>query len=107
MFAPLPDWLEEFRAHLGAEVIETHISWLLLADGCAWKLKKPLTLPFLDYGTQEKRHFFCQEELRLNRRFAPELYLGLDEAGNSGEWAVKMRRFPESQRLDRVCARAS
>lgn len=105
MFAPLPDWLEEFRAHLGAEVIETHISWLLLADGCAWKLKKPLTLPFLDYGTQEKRHFFCQEELRLNRRFAPELYLGLDEAGNSGEWAVKMRRFPESQRLDRVCAR--
>ena len=40
MFAPLPDWLEEFRAHLGAEVIETHISWLLLADGCAWKLKK-------------------------------------------------------------------
>jgi uncharacterized protein len=105
MNAPLPDWLEDFRAHLGAEVIETHISWLLLADGCAWKLKKPITLPFLDYGTQEQRHFFCEEELRLNRRFAPELYLGLEEIGDSGEWAVKMRRFPESQRLDRVCAR--
>ncbi|WP_374487186.1 AAA family ATPase [Zoogloea sp.] len=107
MSSPLPPWLEAFRAQLGAEVIETHISWLLLADGFAWKLKKPITLPFLDYGSATRRQFFCQEELRLNRRFAPELYLGLEAIGDSGEWAVKMRRFAESQRLDHVCARGA
>jgi aminoglycoside phosphotransferase family enzyme/predicted kinase len=107
MSALLPPWLEAFRAQLGAELVETHISWLLLADGFAWKLKKPVTLPFLDYGSAARRQFFCQEELRLNRRFAPELYLGLEAVGDSGELAVKMRRFPESQRLDHVCARGA
>jgi aminoglycoside phosphotransferase family enzyme len=101
----LPDWLEDFRARLGAEVIETHISWLLLTGAFAWKLKKPITLPFLDYGTAARRRHFCHEELRLNRRFAPDLYLGVEAVGDSGECAVKMRRFPESQRLDHVCAR--
>lgn len=101
----LPDWLEDFRARLGAEVIETHISWLLLTGAFAWKLKKPITLPFLDYGTAARRRHFCHEELRLNRRFAPDLYLGVEAVGESGECAVKMRRFPESQRLDHVCAR--
>ena len=103
--APLPAWLEAFRRRLGAEVVETHISWLLLAGDTAWKLKKPLTLPFLDYGTPALRRHFCEEELRLNRRFAPGLYLGLDAVDGTGEWAVRMRRFPESQRLDHVCAR--
>ena len=105
MTAPLPAWLEAFRRRLGAEVVETHISWLLLAGDTAWKLKKPVTLPFLDYGTPELRRHFCTEELRLNRRFAPGLYLGLDAVDGTGEWAVRMRRFPESQRLDHVCAR--
>ncbi|MCK6394704.1 AAA family ATPase [Zoogloea sp.] len=103
--APLPDWLARFQARLGAELIETHISWLLLADGFVWKLKKPLSLPFLDYATAEQRRFCCHEELRLNRRFAPGLYLGLEEVDDSGECAVKMRRFAESQRLDHVCDR--
>lgn len=103
--APLPDWLARFQARLGAELIETHISWLLLADGFVWKLKKPLSLRFLDYGTAEQRRFCCHEELRLNRRFAPGLYLGLEEVDDSGECAVKMRRFAESQRLDHVCDR--
>ena len=105
MTAPLPAWLEAFRRRLGAEVVETHISWLLLAGDTAWKLKKPLTLPFLDYGTPALRRHFCTEELRLNRRFAPGLYLGLDAVDDTGEWAVRMRRFPESQRLDHVCTR--
>lgn len=105
MTAALPAWLEAFRHRLGAEVVETHISWLLLAGDFAWKLKKPVTLPFLDYGTPALRRHFCTEELRLNRRFAPGLYLGLDAVDDSGEWAVKMRRFPEAQRLDHVCAR--
>ncbi|MBK7846172.1 MAG: AAA family ATPase [Zoogloea sp.] len=103
--APLPDWLARFQARLGAELIETHISWVLLTDGFVWKLKKPLSLPFLDYGTAEQRRFCCHEELRLNRRLAPGLYLGLEEVDNSGECAVKMRRFAESQRLDHVCDR--
>ncbi len=85
------------------EVRETHISWVLLAGEFAYKIKKPVTLPFLDYGTVEKRRFFCQEELRLNRRFAPELYLAVVDLG--GEPAVKMRRFDETQQLDQVCRR--
>jgi len=105
MPTPLPDWLAAFRARLGAEVVDTHISWLLLTGDFVWKLKKPLVLPFLDYGSTERRRLCCEEELRLNRRFAPDLYLGVEAVGDSGEWAVKMRRFPEAQRLDHVCAR--
>lgn len=84
-------------------VIETHISWVLLAGDFAFKVKKPVVLPFLDYGSREKRLFYCQEELRLNRRFSPELYLEVVDL--AGEPAVKMRRFPDEMRLDRVCRR--
>ena len=99
------------------EWIETHASWLLLAGDFAYKIKKPITLPFLDYGTLEKRRECCTEELRLNRRFAPALYLEVvalhgtlenprfDGAGDPIEFAVKMRRFDEAGRLDHVCAR--
>lgn len=93
----LPDPLTSVR--------ETHISWVLLAGPHAYKIKKPVTLPFLDYGTVEKRRHFCQEELRLNRRFAPELYLEVVEL--AGEPAVKMRRFDETLRLDQVCRRGA
>ncbi len=82
--------------------IETHISWVLLAGGFAWKVKKPLTLPFLDYSTVDQRRVCCEEELRLNRRFAPQLYLEVVDL--NGEPAVKMHRFDEAQRLDHVCA---
>jgi len=107
MTTPLPPWLEAFRARHDATVIETHISWLLLAGALTWKIKKPIGLPFLDYGSAEKRRRCCEAELRLNRRFAPDLYLGLEVVGTSDqgeEWAVQMRRFPEAQRLDHVCA---
>jgi aminoglycoside phosphotransferase family enzyme/predicted kinase len=80
--------------------IETHISWVLLAGDFAFKIKKPLTLPFLDYGTVEKRRACCEAELRLNRRFAPDLYLAVVDL--AGEPAVKMRRFDEALRLDHV-----
>lgn len=82
--------------------IETHISWVLLTREFAFKIKKPVTLPFLDYGTLEQRRACCREELRLNRRFAPDLYLDVVEL--AGEPAVKMRRFDEALRLDHVCA---
>lgn len=92
ILAALPDPVEACR--------ETHISWVLLAGPFAYKLKKPVTLPFLDYATVERRHFYCQEELRLNQRFAPDLYLEVVEL--AGEPAVKMKRFDEAQRLDHV-----
>ncbi|MDB5843150.1 MAG: hypothetical protein JWP79_460 [Polaromonas sp.] len=92
---------------LGAELIETHISWVLLAGDSAYKIKKPVRLPFVDYSALPARRHFCEEELRLNRRLAPSLYLGLsritgtleapllDASGPALEYAVRMRRFPK------------
>lgn len=98
------------------ELIETHISWVLLAGEFAYKIKKPVVLPFLDYGTLEQRQRCCLAELALSRRFAPALYLDVVAIGGNEEhpkfgadptleWAVKMRRFDETQRLDHVCRR--
>jgi len=97
------------------DLVETHASWLLIAGNFVYKIKKPVVLPFLDYGTLERRLACCTAELQLNRRFAPDLYLevvsivdqgGRPVVGGSGrilEYAVKMRRFAESGRLDRLC----
>jgi hypothetical protein len=85
------------------EVVETHISSILLAGKFAYKLKKPITLPFVDYGSVARRRDCCKAELRLNRRYASGLYLDVVEF--DGEPAVKMRRFDENCRLDHVCAR--
>ena len=56
-------------------VRETHISWVILSGDYAYKLKKPVNFGFLDFSTLAQREHFCREELRLNRRFSPELYL--------------------------------
>ncbi|MBW3539719.1 MAG: AAA family ATPase [Planctomycetes bacterium] len=100
-----------------AQVIETHISWVLLAGGEAWKIKKPVDLGFVDFTTLQRREFFCREELRLNRRLAPELYLGVvpisgtpDDPqpfgdGEPIEFAVRMREFPQEMLLARVLQR--
>lgn len=99
------------------ECVQTHISWVLLAGEFAYKIKKPLRLAFLDFSTLAQRHQYCLEELRLNRRFAPAIYLQVvgifntpqDPQWSGGgppfEYAVKMRRFDDADRLDRVCAR--
>jgi len=99
------------------ELIETHASWLLLAGDFAYKIKKPLTMPFLDYGTLDQRRLCCEAELRLNRRFAPQLYLSvvpivgppndpqINGVGTAIEFAVRMHRFAEAGRLDHLCAR--
>jgi uncharacterized protein len=94
------------------ELVETHISWVLLAGDFAYKFKKPLDLGFLDFRDRERRLHYCHEELRLNGRLAPEIYLGVVGArqGPAGwrvgplvadaEPAVRMRRFPADARLD-------
>ena len=101
---------DSYPHHPGlVQVRETHISWVFLAGEFAYKLKKPLVLGFLDYGTAEKRRKMCREEVRLNRRLAPGLYLGvrgvvLTEGGavlvgedepRAVEFVVEMRRYDE------------
>src|SRR5450830_1601686 len=98
-------------------LVQTHISWVLLAGDFAYKIKKPVKLPFLDFSTLAQRQRCCEDELRLNSRFAPDIYLGVvgifntpqdpqfDGTGPPIEYAVKMRRFDEAGRLDRVCDR--
>src|SRR5579862_5979142 len=67
------------------EVRETHISWVFLAGERAYKLKKPLVLDFLDYGTAERRRGMCREEVRLGRRLAPDIYLGVRGVAWTGD----------------------
>ena len=75
------DWVERFRQYLQARhggtvrVIETHISWVLLTDTLAYKIKKPVDFGFLDFSTLERRKRFCEAEVALNRRLAPQIYL--------------------------------
>ena len=98
-------------------VLETHISYVLLTGQNAFKLKKAVDLGFLDFTTLAARRFFCEQELRLNRRLAPALYLDvvaitgtIDEPaiGGSGpvlEYAVKMREFSQEALASRILAR--
>ncbi len=99
------------------ERIETHISLIFLAGDVAYKIKKPVVFPFLDYSTPEARRRACVNEVQLNRRTAPDLYLGVVpitydrdrgvEIGGSGqvvEWAVKMRRFPDGALYSELAA---
>jgi aminoglycoside phosphotransferase family enzyme/predicted kinase len=92
-------------------VIETHISWVVLTGAFAYKIKKPVRFDFLDAATLERRRALCEEELRLNRRLAPELYIevqpivregGQLRFGGSGpvaEYAVRMHEFDPGQEL--------
>jgi aminoglycoside phosphotransferase family enzyme/predicted kinase len=97
--------------------IETHISWLILAGDYVYKIKKPIVLDFLDFGDLDKRRHYCEEEIRLNRRWAPTLYIdvvpvtmtgGSPRFGGTGEpveYAVRMHRFPQRMRLDKQLER--
>ncbi|MGO9920732.1 MAG: AAA family ATPase [Isosphaeraceae bacterium] len=93
------------------EVHQTHISVVFLAGEFAYKIKKPVDFGFVDYSTLAKRRHWCDEEVRLNRRLAPEVYLGVapialdgprvrvEGTGPAIEWAVKMQRLPETATL--------
>jgi aminoglycoside phosphotransferase family enzyme len=98
-------------------VNETHMSWVFLTDEYAYKLKKPIRFDDLDLGTCERRRHSCEEEVRLNRRLAPDVYLGawaitlapngalaLDGKGQPVDWVVRMRRLPAERMLDAVLA---
>ena len=100
-------------------LVETHISWVLLAGDFAYKVKKPVDFGFVDFSTLERRRRFCEEELRLNRRLAPQLYLGVvpiagpitaPRIGGDGEaieYAVKMRRFRREDECAALAARGA
>jgi len=97
-------------------LLETHISWVILTGPYAYKIKKALDLGFLDFSTLERRRFFCQEEIRLNGRLAPHIYLDvvsitgsaqrprLGGQGPAIEYAVRMHQFPQGGLLDRLAA---
>lgn len=109
-----PDVFEHPVSNL--ELIETHISWVILTGDIVYKIKKPVNFGFLDFSTLEKRHEYCEQEVQLNSRLAPELYLGvvsisgtvdapvINGNGEAFEYAVKMAQFPQSAQLDNKLA---
>jgi len=99
------------------ETKETRLSWVFLTDTQAWKLKKPVRYDYLDFSAPAARRRNCEEEVRLNRSLAPDVYLGvasltLDAQGEMGlagkgepiDWLVRMRRLPADRMLDRAIA---
>jgi aminoglycoside phosphotransferase family enzyme/predicted kinase len=111
MKPPLVEFLCDPAHHAerprSVELIETHISWVFLTERFAYKLKKPVCFEFLDFSTPARRERACWDELRLNRRLAPEVYLDVlpiakradgslqwEGPGEPVDWVVKMRRLP-------------
>lgn len=97
-------------------LIQTHVSWIFLAGEYAYKIKKPVNFGFLDFSTLDRRLFYCHEELRLNRRLCPEIYLDVVKVretpggaafhgeGQIIDYAVKMIRLPDERMADRLLA---
>jgi len=95
-------------------LVQTHVSFLFITDNFVYKIKKPVELGFLNFTTLDRRRFYCDEEVRLNRRLCPDMYLGVIEVreslggalfngqGKVIDYAVKMKRLPEERMLDRL-----
>jgi aminoglycoside phosphotransferase family enzyme len=117
----LPDFITtllrpEAYPHPVSEIklIQTHISYVLLAGEFVYKIKKPVNFGFLDFTSLEKRQYFCGREVELNRRLCPDLYLGVSAITRAGagfvldgpdgvvEYAVKMARMDESRLMGRI-----
>jgi len=98
------------------ELAQTQMSFVFLTDDYVYKVKKPVNLGYLDYTTLDKRHFYCQREVELNRRLCPAAYLGvvpirldkgnisIDGQGEVIEYAVKMRRLPQEAMMNVLLA---
>lgn len=96
------------------QLLQTHVSFLFITDTHVYKVKKPVDFGFLDFTTLDRRRFYCDEEVRLNRRLCPDIYLGVVEVRESAEgatfdgegkiidYAVKMKRLPAERMLDRL-----
>jgi len=94
------------------ELVQTQMSFIFLTGEYVYKIKKPVNLGYLDYTTLEKRHFFCHQELKLNRRLCPDAYLAvvpiveekdglrIEGQGKAIEYAVKMRQLPQDRMMD-------
>ncbi len=103
-------------AETGIQLVETHISWIFLTGKWAYKLKKPLDLGFLDFSTLQRRELCCHEEVRLNRRLCPDIYLGVspvtvadgvyrvDGQGRVADYLVRMLQFDRNLEIDRLLA---
>jgi len=95
-------------------LVQTHVSFLFITDRHVYKIKKPVDFGFLNFTTLDRRRFYCEEEVRLNRRLCPDVYLGVVDLretpggfsfGGEGrvvEYAVKMKRLPAERMLDRL-----
>jgi aminoglycoside phosphotransferase family enzyme/predicted kinase len=98
------------------ELVQTHVSYIFLTDRHAYKIKKPVDFGFLNFSSIDRRRFYCNEEVRLNRRLCPDIYEGVVELretshgaafhGNGAvlDYAVKMRRLPAERMLDKLVA---
>ena len=94
------------------DIAQTHVSFVFIAGDFVFKIKKPVDMGFLDFTTLEKRRFFCEQEVALNRRLSPDVYLGvvpitrengiikLGGTGTPVEYAVKMKRLPQDRMMD-------
>ena len=113
----LPEMVQALLDTLqGVELVQTQMSFVFLTDNYVYKVKKPVNLGYLDYTTPERRRFYCQREIELNRRLCPDVYLGVvpitQDKGNilvggQGEvieYAVKMRRLPQEAMMDVLLA---
>ena len=109
--------IKELVDAIGAELVETHISWVLIGDKDVYKIKKPVKFSFLDFSTLARRKFFCDEEVRLNRRLSPDVYLGVTPIcrdggllafggkGEAVEYAVRMKKLDRERMMDRLLAK--
>jgi aminoglycoside phosphotransferase family enzyme len=94
------------------ELVQTQMSFIFLSGEYVYKIKKPVNLGYLDYTTLEKRHFFCEQEVKLNRRLCPSVYLAvapvieeksglrIEGRGKAIEYAVKMKQLPQDRMMD-------
>ncbi|KAF0221183.1 MAG: hypothetical protein FD174_681 [Geobacteraceae bacterium] len=104
------------EATASVHLIQTHVSFIFITDNFVYKIKKPVDFGFLNFSTLDRRRFYCNEEVRLNRRLCPDIYLGVVEVRESPagatltgdgkviDYAVKMKRLPAERMLDRLLA---